>query len=210
MHALQTTAETGSKPMQKAPIRLETRDDRLTGTMLAAEAVALAKGNSNKWRELAMRIIGLTVEARAVFINALKAEKAALTKGQVDHGFDAKYSKGNTASFGTQLSKLTIIAAAFNGGATVEGWLEFTNKQISDRTKQVESTDALMAHGGYETLATYARTFSTSTAGRKADDWITKFGKFLERNKPAEDDGKGLEAYDEAVKLFNKLNPPVI
>lgn len=205
MHAMQVIADTGSLPMQKAPIKLESRDDRLAGTMLAAEAVALAKGNSNKWRELAIRIIGLTVEARAVFLNTIKAERGALTKGQTDAGFTGKgYAKGVTASFSVELSKLTTIASAFNGGASVTGWREYTNAQCEDKSKHVEDDDAMLAHAGYETLVAYARTFSQSKAGRKADDWLTKFGKFLERNKPTEDDAKGDKAYEEAVALYKK------
>ena len=40
-HALADIAEQGMTPQRAAPIHLETRDDRLTGTMLAQEALAL-------------------------------------------------------------------------------------------------------------------------------------------------------------------------
>lgn len=205
MHAMQTIAESGSMPMTKQPIKLESRDDRMAGNMLAAEVMAQAKVNGNIWRAFAMRILALTVEARAVFIKAIKNEQAALTKGQTADGWDKKFSTTNTRSFGTEVSKLTTIANAFNSGATVAGWLEFVNKQQDDKSKQAKSEAEMLEHGGYETLVQYARTFSSSTAGRKADDWLTKFGKFLERNKPADDDAKGQDLYEQAVKFYNTL-----
>lgn len=214
-HAMETIRTAGATPMRAAPIRLESRDDRLAGTMLAAEAVALAKGTSNKWHALACRIIGLTVEARAVFINALKAEKSALTKAQNEHGFDKKYSAGNTRSFSVELSKLSTIANAWNSGATVAGCVEFTNKQQADKAKHCPlvdnegkalSDEALLQLMGYEAIVAYARTFSESKAGRKADTWAVKLGKWLTQNNP-EESGTDAEraAYAAIVQVYNKL-----
>ncbi len=203
-HALATIASTGSKPMQAAPIKLESHDDRMTGNMLANEVLAFAKGNSNKWHQFAVRIIGLTVEARAVFINAIKADKAAMTKAQTEHGFDKKFSKGTTQSFSVEVSKLTAIANAWNSGATHAGLIEFCNKQQSDKAKHAPADTELSAIG-YESIVAYARTFSESKAGRKADTFIVKMGKLLERNKPDADDEIGQKQYAEFVKLYNSL-----
>jgi len=206
-HPLQNIANSGATPMTKTPIKLESRDDRMAGNILAAEVLAFAKGHRNVWKGFALRIItDLTVEARAVFIKALKNEKAALTKAQTEHGFESKFSKVNTASMTTEVSKLTTIANAFNSGATVAGWREYVNRQLDDKSKHAEDDAAMLEHGSYDTLVAYSKLFSTSAAGRKADDWLTKFGKFLERNKPAEDDAKGAEFYEQAVKFYNGLN----
>lgn len=204
---MQAIAESGSVPMTKQPIKLESRDDRMAGNILAAEVMAFAKGHRNVWKGFALRIItDLTVEARAVFIKALKNEKATLTKAQTEHGFDAKFSKVNTASMTTEVSKLTTIANAFNSGASVAGWREFVNRQLNDESKHAKDDAEMLEHGGYDTLVAYSKLFSDSKAGRKADDWLTKFGKFLERNKPADDDAKGAEFYEKAVEFYNGLN----
>ena len=206
MHAMQQIAESGSTPMKAKPLPTMTQDDRIKGMTLANEAIALAKGNSNKWRALAITIIGLTVEARGVFLSTIKAERTALTKQQTEAGFTAKgYAKGVTASFSVELSKLATIASAFNGGASVSGWREYINKMQEDKTKHATDDAEVLEHAGYETLVSYARTFSQSSAGRKADDWVTKFGKFLERNKPDADDDKMQQHYEAAVKLYNSM-----
>lgn len=207
VHHMQAIAKSGSLPMTKQPIKLESRDDRMAGNILAAEVLAFAKGNVSSWRAFAIRVIGMTPEARAVFIKAIKAEQGAMTKAQTEYGFTGKgFAKGNTKSFGVEVSKLTTIANAFNSGATVAGWREYVNRQQEDKSKHAKDDAEMLEHGGYDTLVSYARTFSNSKAGRKSDDWLTKFGKFLERNKPAEDDVKGAEFYEQAVKFYNGLN----
>lgn len=207
VHHMQAIAESGSVPMTKQPIKLESHDDWLAGNLLAAAVLAFAKGNVNSWRLFAIRVIGMTPEARAVFIKAIKAEQGAMTKAQTEYGFTGKgFAKGNTKSFGVEVSKLTTIANAFNSGATVAGWMEYVNKQQEDKSKHAKDEADMLANAGYETLVSYTRTFSNSKAGRKADDWLTKFGKFLERNKPTEDDAKGAEFYEQAVKFYNGLN----
>jgi len=204
MHAMETIMNTQSKPMSKAPIRMESADDRYIGSMLAAEVMAQVKGNSNVWRDFAMRLIGMTVEARTVFINAIKADKAAMTKAQTEAGFDAKYSKVNTNSLSVEVSKLTTIANALNSGATVSGWREFTGMQQSNKANAPKTDDEMVEHAGYETLVQYARTFSNSKAGRKADTLLVKLGKFIKANKPdADADATQQRLFEELVEFYN-------
>ena len=185
--------------------RIATTDDRLAGSMLAAEVVATAKNDSNIWRRFAITIIGMTAEARAAFLDAIKNEKSALTKAQTEFGIDKKSAQQRTASFGVQVSKLTTIAKAFNGAATVAGWREFVNLGLT-ADKTISDDDDMLAHGGYETLVQYARLFTKSAAGRTPDTWTVTFGKFLERNKPADDAPKAeLSHYNAAVALFNTM-----
>lgn len=207
MHALQTIAETGSRPMTKAPLRVESRDDRLAGTMLAAEVMAYAKGGRSKWREFAMRLIDMTVEARAVFLSTIKADKAAMTKAQKEAGFEEKFTKVNTASLSVEVSKLQTIASAFNSGATVEGWMEYINHHQADRSKHARTPAEVREHAGYDTLVQYARTFSQSKAGRKADTLAVKLAKFLKNNAPDQDaDANEQALYEALVTISNKAN----
>lgn len=207
MHSMQVIAETGSRPMTKAPIRLESRDDRLTGTMLAAEVMAYAKGGRSKWREFAMRLIDMTVEARTVFLNTIRADKASMTKAQKEAGFGEKFAKVNTASLSVEVSKLQTIASALNSGATVEGWMEYINYHQADRSKHATTPDEVREHAGYDTLVAYARTFSQSKAGRKADTLAVKLAKFLKNNAPSQDaDATEQRLYETLVEISNKAN----
>lgn len=200
MHALQTIAETGSKPMTKAPIRIESRDDRLAGEMLAAEVMAESKGRDNVWLAFAKRVTSMTVEARKVFINAIKSEKAAMTKAQSEHGFDAKFAKKQTGTFTTQSSRLQTIANAWNSGASVEGFREFMLAQGADKSI---TADAAWEHAGYTSIYAYAQTFSQSNAGRRPDPLLVKLGKFIDAQRKAGVADADLPLMDELVEFFN-------
>jgi hypothetical protein len=207
MHSMQFIAETGSRPMVKAPIRLESRDDRLTGTMLAAEVMAYAKGGRSQWRAFAIRIIDMTVEARTVFLNTIKADKASMTKAQKEAGFGEKFAKFNTNSLSVEVSKLQTIANAFNSGGSVEGWRDYVNQNLDDKSKHAQTDKEMLEHAGYDTLVAYARTFSQSKAGRKADTLAVKLAKFLKNNAPSQDaDATEQRLYETLVEISNKAN----
>lgn len=223
MHAMQAIATSAPADVKNnkhedlaRAKRIATKDDTMAGMLLAQEVLAYAKGEQVKWRGWAMRLWELNHEARAAFINAIKADKGAMTKAQTEHGMDKKAAQMTTRSFGTQISELSTIAMAMNAGATVAGWMAWVNAQFTDPTKHCQSEDEMLVHGGYATLVAYARTFRTGEArGRPAHGWVTKFGKFLETIKPQETDAKGNErpeykgellAYEQAVALYNKLN----
>jgi hypothetical protein len=204
-HALATIARTGSTPMKAQPLAVNTLDDRMVGNTLANEAIALAKTGVKPWLALAWRVIDCTVEARAVFIGAIKNEKAALTKAQTEHEFDGKYAKGNTNSFSVMLSRLQGVANAFNGGATLAGLVEYTNKQQANKAKHLVDVEDARANLGFEAIHAYAMTFVKSKAGRTPDAWLVTFGKFLERNKPVEGDAVAEAQYLATVKHYNSM-----
>lgn len=206
MHALQTIAETGSRPMTKAPLRIESRDDRMMASTLAAEVMAHAKGDANKWLNFAWRAIDMTVEARAAFLNIIKAEKAAMTKAQNEHGIDDKTSRKRTNSFAVQVSMLQQVANAWNSGATLEGLAQYINDGIKDSTKHAQ-VDHIRDHVGWVALVEYARTFSQSQAGRKPDTLMVKLAKFLKNNAPNPDaDASEQRLYEQLVEISNKVN----
>ena len=175
-----------NEPMRKADLPTESRDDRMAGSMLAHEAVALAMGDSVKWRTLAVRVINLTVEARKVFIETLKDSGKMMRDAHKSAGFEKKFTAAQINSFNVQLSKLRQVANAWNKGGDLHGMAVFLNSKQEDEAKHVSETD-ILANAGFEAFVTYARTFSEGKPGRPPQSWMTKAQKWLETNKPDED-----------------------
>jgi len=194
------------QPMTKAQLPTESSDDRMQGNNLANEAIALAMNDGNAWRSLAFRIIGLTVEARKVFIEALKANTKNTVSANITFGIEKKHARQNMASFSVNLSKLRAVANAWNKGGTFDGWLAHANSMVSDESKHMASAAQITADAGFESLVAYARTFSESTAGRKAYTWAQKVNKWLETNKPDESSSVAeVKAYTTMAELAAKL-----
>lgn len=179
-HPMEDIRASASEPMKAKPLPVNTQDDRLAGTLLATEVMAYAMGNRSRWMEFAKRAYTMTVEARAVVLNTLKAQKAAITKGQTEFGIDEKAAKSKTASMSTQVSEFAAVVNAFNSGADVAGWMAHVNATIKDSANHATTEQEMWDHAGYDSLLAYARTFSKSNAGRKKDTLLVKFGKFIE------------------------------
>ena len=181
--------------------RIATFDDKMVGNMLAQEAWAQARMDAQTWRSMGFRIVEMNREARDAFIAAIKAlTTEAREANKLDGSVDKKEANKRVATACVEVSKLRIIAAAFNGAATVQGLLAY----VQTATKATQPVG--INHVSYVMLVEYARTFSKSNAGRKAATWAAKLGKWLEQNNP-EDVGTDAEvkAYAELVKAYNKL-----
>ena len=203
-HSLVTIFETGSKPMQAKPLPVNSHDDRVAATMLAAEVLAAAKGEQNVWRKLAWRVIDVNTETRAAFIATLKADKVAMSKGQTEIGIDKKIASARTASFGVRLSQMTTIAKAFNAGGTVSGLLDHVNSTLP-ADKHARSLDDLREHLGFVVIYEYAKKFTGSAGSKVRKTWLENLGKWLEQN-PAPDGDDGAEkARAQIVTVYNTL-----
>ena len=183
--------------------RIATLDDKMVGTTLASEIMAAAKMEANVWRGFAVRIMRATSEARVALLNAVKADKGALTKGQTEFGIDDKLAKKRTNSATTRVSEMQAFANAWNSGATVNGLVVYVNESMP-AGKRANSEDEVLAHCGYAVMLEYARTFSKSKAGRPSKTWIQKMVKFLEDNPV--DEGPDAKLYATIVKLVNEAN----
>lgn len=183
--------------------RIATLDDKMVGSTLASEVMASAKMEANVWRTYATRIMNITAEARVAFLNAIKADKGAITKGQTEFGIDDKLAKKRTNSATTRVSEMQAFANAWNSGATVNGLVVYVNESMP-AGKRVNSEDEVLAHCGYAVMLEYARTFSKSKAGRPSKTWIQKMVKFLEDNPV--DEGPDAKLYATIVKLVNEAN----
>ena len=206
MHPAQVIFETQSKPMTKQPVRIESFDDRMTGNMLANEVLAHAKVDQGRWLAFAWRCIDMTTEARAVFVNAIKAAKGEMTKAQNEAGIDEKASKKRTASFSTQVSMLTQVANAWNSGATLEGLTAYANAGFNDASKHA-IVDHIRDHVSFTLLVEYARTYSQAKAGRKADTLLVKLGKFIEAQRKLEQNPDDAALMAELVAFYNSKVP---
>jgi hypothetical protein len=206
-----TIARTGSTPMTKADIPAQGTDARMQGNMLANEVFAQVKLTGNIWRTFALRLINGTVDMRAAFLAACKTMLRDMRKqnseaianlnkdGKPDPTKDdTKLAAKRVNSATIEVSKLTTIANAFNAAATVEGLVEHAN--TTGRCKGARLEDI-----GYEVMVEYARLFSESKAGRKADPFITKLSKWLEKNPPAEDDKAGAVLWAELNEKVSTL-----
>lgn len=206
-HPMAEIARTGSLPMTAKPILLYSQDDKLQGIWLASEALALAKTEGNRWKALAATVIGASIEARAVMLTEIKKDETAATKELVKDGADKKVASSITKSAGVAISKIKVIANAFNVGATITGLVEFHNKLLTDTTKHLNIDRADVVDViPYETLVTYARTFSSAKAGRKPDTFTIQLNKWLTTHNP-EDTGTDAEnaAYAAIVAVYNGL-----
>ena len=173
--------------------RIATTDDRTIAASLVNEAIATVLTGYKVWTQYSLRLMGMTIEGRAYFIEMLDSWRKAQTKANADAtGTDAKILGARMRSATVQLSKLRTIAKALNAGMTRESLAAYVKGKVDETL-------------GFELFYEHAKTFNDSTAGRKADTWLVKMGKMLERNKPAEDDAEGVKAYDQFVKLYNEL-----
>lgn len=212
MHSLATIEQMKAQPITKATIPAQGRDAVLAGNMLAAEAVATAMTQSNVWHGFAVRVINLTADGRDAFLAAVRgslkdfaqrnAEAIADTTRTGEKAItdaDRKAARKRLATATVYLSGLSIIAKAWNKGATTEGLIAY----FKQATRERHTTPALDAIG-YTIIVEYARTFSDSKAGRRADDFKTKLTKFIERNPPADDDTIGVALLAQVMALLNQ------
>ena len=184
--------------------RIATLDDKMVGSTLASEIMAAAKMEPNIWRAFAIRIMNVTSEARVAMLNAIKGDKGAITKAQIEFGIDDKMAKKRTNSATTRVSEMQAFANAWNSGASITGLLAYANAPLP-KDKHAASEDEILAHCGYTLMLEYARTFSKSKAGRPSKTWTEKLVKFLEDNAAPEDKAE-LAVYNQVVALVNSRN----
>ena len=183
--------------------RIATTDDKTAAVLLAAEIIGTAMSQKNVWRGFAMRIIALTSEARKYLLDAIKSQKAQMTKASTEFGIEKKLAVKRTNSFATQISELNTITQAWNNGASVTGWREYVNTTMPE-DKHCASDDEIIQYGGYATLVEYARLVNgKKKAGRPSKTYSEKVLKFLEDTLPDEDDTAGMALHQQLVSMYN-------
>jgi len=182
--------------------RIATLDDKMLGSMLANEVMATVQTQGQVWRGFAMRIINTNHEARAAFVQAIDSTlKEMRGANTIDDTVAAKDAKKRVNTATVEVSKLRIVAKAWNSGATIPGLVEYVRLALKQPTAELE-------HIGYTMLVEYARTFSQSKAGRPAKAWAEKLGDWLDKNAPDEDDAKGNALREKFIAMLNGEQPP--
>lgn len=180
-HPLANIAEIGAKPMAKeTALRTGVAlDDRMTGIMLAQEVYTTAIANAQSYAGYATRIFELTQEARASFIENIKGILADAKKANTLHGaVDNRTAARRVASATVQVSQLSIIAKAWNAGATVAGMLKYANTKVGKQDKM--TADDV----GFTIITEYARQYLKANAqgdtrGRGVKPGIEKLAKYV-------------------------------
>lgn len=196
-HALQTIASSGSTPMKTQPLPTVGSDVKSVANTLANEVIAQAMSVSTTWKGYALRIIALPADGRTQFLtsidNWLKGirKTTAETMGNTTRDGkpdptkeDGKLASKRVNSATVEVSKLRKIAQAWNSGGSTEGLVDYVRRV----QRAPNFSEADIPQLGYEVVVEYARTFSESTAGRKADPWIIKLSKWMEKNPVPSDD----------------------
>lgn len=212
----QVIADMGAKPITKTQPRTAGLDATMLAMSTVQEILAHVKGEGSFWHGIGKRIILGTTDYRAQLVKqldaSLKEMRAANAQaldgtisadGKPDPGKDAKkIAGGNVAAATVEISRCRTIANAFNGGGSVPGLVEFFAAQ-----GKCKSDGLTLDHVSWTVMHKYASTFSESKAGRKADSWLTKFGKFLEGagKLPEDADDTTKAQHAAAVALYNKM-----
>lgn len=166
VHSMKAIETMMAKPMQKAEIPAVPMDSRMLGATLAAEIMATLQIQAKVWHGFAWRLIDMPTDGRLAFQAAIKKQlddmKAA---NEAAHGKSKDLDKF-LRSATVQVSNLNTICKAWNAGATVEGLCEFL--KVEDPR-----------NAGWMKVVEYARTFTSSEAGRPRQAIKVKLQNFL-------------------------------
>jgi hypothetical protein len=205
-HSLAKIERIRALPMVKEFIPAAGRDAMMAASALAAEVLAHASVSGNAWGAYAWRVIDMTTDAREHFLKLLskqhKDEKENFVResGRDVKDKDAMKLAGKVvASNTTQLSNLRTIATACDMPAWSEdGLYRFVGELKGMSPDMVEQDDIKFNH-----LFLYARQVKGSAGSRTKDAWMTKLSKWLEKNRPAEDDEEGQAGFIAIVETYN-------
>ena len=187
--------------------RVQTSGDKAKASTLAAEVMAASSRDGDTWVKFARRVIEFTSEGREAFLDIMAAsiKDAKKEASNDDASKNATRLAGvSVASAYVMASQLRTIAKAWNDAATVDGLRQFAFDLKPTPTAKKNPVLPEFDTIRMGVIYAYARSILRSEAGRKPDTWLVKLNKFLERNKPAEDDKEGVAAYDDIVTAYNK------
>lgn len=198
-HPLQSIAEMGAKPMPKL-VALRSNNPGTQGMVWAQTAIALCLSTASQWTVLAHQLFGMTIEDREAAIKAWRDWRTAKIKahesGEEQHPpMDAKTFKRIMGTAATRLSHMSGIAKAITAGMDYEALRVHYNMPTADDAKTLSIDE----------MYDIAKQYSKSTAGRTADSFMVKLGKFLEASAKTLDE-KDANTYNKVVEFVNSLN----
>lgn len=201
-----TIADEARTQVTKSEIPAGGLDQRMVANNLANRVIATVRQDSKGvWRRFALEVVSLATDGRVQFLKALKEwlNEARKVERQATVHTDksgkpeptkeeSKAASARLASATVEVSKLMTIATAWNGQANEAGLVLFYTERTGRDAKMAEDVP-------YEWVVQYARTFTTSTAGRKAQPFLLRVAKMLETCKPRTGDGEPDTAEDERI-----------
>jgi hypothetical protein len=207
-------ADGGCLPIRKQGIPSIPMDARMVGNNIANAVIAQAMVAATTWKTYAAQLIVADVSTREQFVKSIDAwlkecrKVNAESMGTMDKEGKANPTKEDTKLAGqrvnsatVEVSKLRTVANAFNSGADIPGLIAHFGS--TQRLSGAQMNQVSMDDIGYTVIVEYARRFSESKAGRKADIWMVKFAKWLEKNPAPEDDSQGQAMHKAALALFD-------
>lgn len=198
-HPLQAIAESGAQPMTKVLALRTGGMDGLTGMMFAQQAIALCMEHGTAWSKLAHKLFPMNTQEREAAIKTWRQwriDKAKARKEGTEPSpkmDDKTFTRiMNTAA--TRISHMSTIAKAIDAGMGI-------GELAQHYSINVEDVPGL----SIDTIYQLALTYRKSAAGRTADPFLVKLGKFLEKakqNLPESD----LDHYNKVVEFYNNLS----
>ena len=166
---------TMSLPITKQEPATVGKDAVILATELVAEMFADVETQASKWHGFAWRVIDATTDMRVALQTLIETRKRAMKEENATfHGWDSKAAgkamgaEGKVGSYIVNVSRINTIAKAFNAGATVAGFAEFSGISV-DRARSI----------GWRQMYDYCKTFLGAEAGRTPDSLLTQFDKFV-------------------------------
>lgn len=195
--SLAAVAELHAEPIRQQPIPDMPHNDKMAGWTLAQEALALSRSSQSPWTGLAHRLFPLTIEGRVAFMDALKADKKEMREqlkeahGLAKNSEVAKMLHSTAGTATVRCSHLATIAHAINSGMDYETVGAFF--KVSDPQ-----------HVSIDVLYQLAKTYKDTKAGRKADPFVVKLGKWLDK---ASEDDKATQEYARILAVYETIKP---
>lgn len=198
LHPMAAIAESGAQQMSKVTA-LRAANPGINGMAWAQNAIALCMTTASQWTVLAHQLFGMTIEDREAALKAWRDWKTAKTKAfksgeETSPSMDEKTFKRIMGTATVRLSHMSTIAKAITAGMDYEALRVHYNLATADDANGL-SIDAV-----YE----IAKGYVVAKAGRKADSFIMKLGKFLEASGKTIDDSDVI-IYNKVVEFINSL-----
>lgn len=204
-------ADGAMMPVQKSPLILIPKDAVLEGNTWANRAIALSKGQRREWPRLLLELFSMTIEARAQVLKVLKQdhkEELRILKADDDRciGLDSKAAAKANASQGVYLAQCSTIIKALQAGMSITSTAVFHGMSAEDAEDEEWALETMKDIATMGKIYAHALQFAKGKAGRAADPWMTKLGKWLDKNAPSEDDETATEQYQVFIKMWNDMN----
>lgn len=198
LHPMAAIAESGAQQMSRV-VALRAANPGINGMAWAQTAIALCMTTASQWNVLVHQLFGMTIEDREAALKAWREWKTAKTKAfksgeETSPRMDEKAFNRIMGTATTRLSQMSTIAKAITAG------MDYEALRVHYNLRTAEEAMGLSIDSVYE----IAKGYVSAKAGRKADSFMVKLGKFLEASGKTLDDAD-VATYNKVVEFINSL-----